>query len=352
MRFPATRRRHQRGAIGMMAANMLIITLVFGALATDVARIMIVRNELQNAADAAALVGAGALFPATTAPNWANGIAQGTGAVTLNATEGVALVNGQAQAGYWDLSRTKTGLQAQSITPGTNDAPAVQVTISRSTGNNGGGVGMILASLFGVGNIPLQATAVAVVSSPGTVGPGTVVPLAIGKCMFDQYWDSTKNEPRIDPTTQKPYVVSILDSYTGKAAGTCVNGQWTDLTPCPPTKKCQAGASTVRNLITSGNVDPLSISNNISFLDNGVSATLYDALKPLIGTTVFLPVTSQVVPGSSAPIVAFAAFKITGVNKTGTPKSVTGNFVGGAKIPNSGGTGPYYGAYVPPRLAW
>jgi len=329
-----------------MAASTLTMAIAFGALATDVARVMIIRNELQNAADAAALVGAGGLYPPNPTPNWNNGVTQGSAAVALNATEGVKLVSGSVQAGYWDLSRQTAGLQSQGITPGANVVPAVQVTISRDVGANGGPVSMFLAAMFGPSVMSVQATAVAVLSAPGTVGPGTLLPLAIGQCQYQKYWDSTKQQPLIDPTTNKPYVFNINDSYNPVTDGTCDDGQWTAF------GSGQTGASTITNLITSGNLSPLSITNNITFLNNGVADSIYKAVIPLIGTTVFIPVVQQVVPGSSSPIVAFAAFNITDVNRQGQVKYISGYFVGNAKIPNSGGTGPYYGAYVPPRLAW
>ena len=44
----------------------------------------------------------------------------------------------------------------------------------------------------------MQAQAVAVISSPSTVSAGSgLIPMAINKCMFDQYWDSTTNQPKL-----------------------------------------------------------------------------------------------------------------------------------------------------------
>ena len=47
--------RRQRGAVGLIMPAMLIAIFSVGALAVDVARLIVVRNELQNEADAAAL---------------------------------------------------------------------------------------------------------------------------------------------------------------------------------------------------------------------------------------------------------------------------------------------------------
>ncbi|MEW6319222.1 MAG: pilus assembly protein TadG-related protein, partial [Pseudomonadota bacterium] len=53
----------QRGAVGMIAPMLLVVFLSIGAIAVDVAHLYVVRNELQNAADAAALAGAAGLNP-------------------------------------------------------------------------------------------------------------------------------------------------------------------------------------------------------------------------------------------------------------------------------------------------
>lgn len=63
--------RRQRGAVGLIMPAMLIAIFSVGALAVDVARLIVVRNELQNAADAAALAGAAACIRPTRRPTGA-----------------------------------------------------------------------------------------------------------------------------------------------------------------------------------------------------------------------------------------------------------------------------------------
>ena len=53
--------RTQRGSMLVTASLFFIILIGFAALAVDVGHMMIARNELQNAADAAALAGANCL---------------------------------------------------------------------------------------------------------------------------------------------------------------------------------------------------------------------------------------------------------------------------------------------------
>jgi Flp pilus assembly protein TadG len=345
----------QRGSVGVMTPFLLIFMLAFAALAIDMARVLIVRNELQNAADAAALVGAGGLYPANPKPNWSNGVQQGVSAVTLNATEGVKLITGQAQAGYWNLqTRNQTGLKAQDITPAASDAAAVQVTIRRNTTDNNGPVSMLLGPIFGIRAGQLQATAVAVIAGAGNVGAGVLFPLAINSCLYDLYWNKTTGQPVLD-SNGKPIVIDIDTSYPVPAR-TCLSAEWASFNKSGQTN-ASTSAAAIKSLITAGNTDPVSIGNSTTVnISNGVDASVYKTFTdtyPNLPVIVYIPVVSDVTPGTSnVPVVAFAAFQITAVNKNGSHSYIEGNFVANQKIPGAGGVGPYYGAYVPPRLAW
>jgi hypothetical protein len=52
----------QRGSIVLMTALFIPVLLCLGAIAIEIGHVLVVRNELQNAADAAALNGAGHLY--------------------------------------------------------------------------------------------------------------------------------------------------------------------------------------------------------------------------------------------------------------------------------------------------
>lgn len=335
--------RRQHGAVGLIMPAMLIAIFSVGALAVDIARLIVVRNELQNAADAAALAGAAGLYPTNPTPNWSNGVAQGTSAVKLNKSSNVQLVSGTVQAGYWNLTGTPAGLQSQSIKPGASDVPAVQVTINRSAGNNGGPVATLLAPIFGALSANSSATAVAVIAAPGSAGPGALFPIAISKCLYDLYWNYTTGQPKIDPSTGKPYVFQINTSYP--SSSNCTSGEWTGFNG--PTD-----ASTLKGLVQNGNTSTLSIGSMINTaLASGVKSSVYMAI-PSTPLNVTIPVVNPLNPGSSEPIYAFAGFQITKVVCCGTNSTIWGSFLSNWKVANSGGgTGPYYGAYVPPRLA-
>lgn len=316
------------------------VLLAFGAFAVDLPRVATARNELQNAADAAALAGASKLLAGTNGPDWPDAASAATAAVSLNGSDGVTLTAAGVQTGYWNLTGAPSTLEAQTIQPGTYDAPAVQVTVTRKSGQNGGAVSLLLGGLLGYLNTPASATAVAVAAAPSTVGAGGLFPMVIDQCVLNQYWNAQTNEPMIDPATGKPYEFQIGNGQT--YSGTCEAGQWTSFL-------INANdVPTVRGLIATGNPGPLSIGDNI-WIEPGVKTTIYSDVP--VGVTIVVPVATQIDSHSYVPIVAFAAFFVDG-SYGGSQKYVQGHFVGGYRIPvQSWGIGPNYGAYVQPRLA-
>ncbi len=113
MNKPGTQKarlRFQRGAVAVMFAALMLLIFGIAAFAIDFARVLVVRNQLQNAADAAALAAAGMLFPLSGGqPNWSAAIDKANSAVGYNGTEGVALVDGTVNAGYWNLVAAEVG---------------------------------------------------------------------------------------------------------------------------------------------------------------------------------------------------------------------------------------------------
>ena len=70
----------------------------------------------------------------------------------------------------------------------------------------------------------IKASAVAIASDPGAVDSGQILPVAIAKCLYDNYWDYSTNSPKLDPGTGLPYEFKITSSYH---TGPCEAGQWT-----------------------------------------------------------------------------------------------------------------------------
>jgi len=340
MKYHRTAMRQQRGAVGIMTPMLMISILSVGALAIDVARLITVRNELQNAADAAALAGAAGLFPGST-PQWNTGITKANNAIPLNKTTDVALSSGNVQAGYWNLTGTPSTLQAQTITPTSNDAPAIQVTISRNAGSNGGPISTLLAGIFGGAASISAATAVAVVAPPGSVqAGGTPLPMVISSCLYSQFFDSNGQ-----PITTKTLTIGSSYHY-----GSCESGQWTSFFSSTNSD------STTKSIIDGTTPSPAMSVGNKVWVQTGTKTNLFNEVNSqLAGQTVLIPVVSDpsgsgFQTNSQMTIVGFAAFYIQSATG-GSTKAVVGHFVGGFKASGGGGVGPYYGAYVPPRLA-
>ena len=182
--------RRQKGAM-LITVTLLLVTLVgFAALAFDVGHIMIVRNELQNGADASALAGANCLNKRTALSgtdceaalsptvNWATASTKATNSIRLNKSDNTVLIDGTVTTGYWNVNGGTT-MQPTSLSPlgpctvaggvmtTPCDKPAVMVTLSRASGSNGGPVGTLIASMFGGAAVPISARSAA----PAPAGP-------------------------------------------------------------------------------------------------------------------------------------------------------------------------------------
>ncbi|WP_284507235.1 TadG family pilus assembly protein [Caballeronia sp. ATUFL_M2_KS44] len=323
-------------AIAMPIA--LCMTLAVGALAVDIGHLFLARTELQTDADASALSGAAHLLTIGSGANWSGAHDAAAQAVTLNSSDGIALKDAAIATGYWNLARVPLGLQSQSITPGANDAPAVQSTVARATGSNGGPVNFFLARMLGIDSGAASASAVAIVAAPGYVAANALFPVAIGRCIYNQYWNAQTGTPVVDSSGNPPQVeIGNAQTYNG-----CEAGQWTSF------QTTNNDVPTVRGLIANGNPAGLRIGDSI-WIQSGVKTTIYSSVP--WNVDVLVPVVDDVT-SSAQPIVAFAAFHIDTANGA-SDKYIHGHFIAGYKIASvGGGVGPYYGAYVPPRLAY
>lgn len=354
-RSPLGNRQHtpmQKGAVTLLVALTLPVLVGAAALAVDMAHLHVVRNELQNDADAAALAGARALYNSPTgSTDWSLAHAQAQAAIALNLAKGIQLTQGQVQTGYWNLVTPATGVQALPMTPTANDAPAVQVTVHKAQGQNDGPVRTFLAGILGTFTVPLQATAVAGVTSPGRAS--LTFPLAISQCMYQKFWNMAAQPPAPinDPKTGKPYVFKIGSLYH---YDNCDSGQWTAL------NFSGKGANTIDQILEHDKelFDPpppmLSIGDTV-FMDSGSKTSLYKAVEKCIKAqeypckTVVMPVLDQVVSGTNATITGFACLKILSADG-GNKKFIEVQMSNTCPPIASGGVGPNYGVISPPSL--
>jgi hypothetical protein len=263
--------------------------------------------------------------------------------------------------GYWNLltGSASGGALSTTFSPITAyDKPAISVKVSKATGQNGGPVLMLTRLMFGGTDVPMSATAVAVISSPGSVPAGRLIPMAINQCLFNTYWNSASNAPYNATATTlngvaqvvgQPWVFRIGSAYH---YGSCDSGQWTTF------GMNTNSASDLKGLINNGNPTALSIGDT-TYIQSGTKTSGYNDLLsqyPMpAGADVLVPVVNYPTGldsvGSSIPIVAFAMFHITDI-QGGSGKYIQGYFKGGLSVSGSSGIGPSYGSYTPPRLAF
>ena len=379
----------------MLVTSSLFMIFLIGlaAVVVDVGHMMTARNALQNAADAAALAGASCLTrrsapsgqDCTSTPsaalNWAMAKTKAELTISLNQLDGVSLVDGTVTTGYKNMAGTPAHLQATTLSPvGAYDKPAVWVQLRKAPGSNGGPLQMLMSNLYGASGLSMTVTAVAVISSPATVPPNTLIPYAINQCMFNLYWDTASNAPRLATRTSlngvpqvlgQPWVFRIGSAYHYPD---CDSGQWTSFGSHAGNNGDEedeedeeeedeggdAGQSKNRSSsksqFTSANLSALSIGDLVA-IQPGTKTALYNSLDAQYPTPPGADVTLAVVNQAdgldkvgSTPVVGFAGFHITDI-RGGSDKYIQGHFIQSATTAGASGVGAYFGTYTPPRLA-
>ncbi|MES2977141.1 MAG: pilus assembly protein TadG-related protein [Pseudomonadota bacterium] len=380
--------KRQRGSIMVLAAGLILTLTGFAILAIDLGRIFIVRNEMQNAADSAALAGANCLMRTTvagtsdcsatmaTAINWTGAAAKAQDQLGKNSAANVPIstvdTGHSIEVGYWRLGCAGGGCTpgpsggsfSTTFSPLTNyDKPAVKVTITKDTGKNSGPIFMLSKVMFGASDVPMFAAAVAVISSPGTVMQNNLIPQAIDKCLYDQYWDYTTMSPKLATSTNlqvldntgktidvpqtigQPWVFRIGSAYHYPG---CQAGQWSSFDSVDPS------AAYAKWLIQNGNPSPLDVGDSI-YIQPGTETSLYKELGekyPNLPVDVTVMVVDyNLSTQGQTPIYAFAGFRITDI-KGGSGKYIEGHFIKSAISSGSSGVGPFFGSYTPPRIAY
>lgn len=339
--------QRQKGALALVVALMLPVLVGSAAFAVDLAYLYVVRSEMQNDADAAALAGARALVdPASPGVRWAAASTQAQEAVRLNRAAGQTLVDAQVSTGYWNLQTTAPQLQPLPLTPTTWDVPAVSVTLRKQQGENQGPVNTFFARFWQVLGLPQQVTAVAAPTSPGMVWPGGLFPLAVSQCLYDTYWDRSvyPPRPRLDPATGLPHVFKIGSGYHYTS---CSSGEWSALLDD------QNDVGTIARLIAQGNTVPIQLGQNI-WIEPGSKAALYNIVKGCSAAGdrsceyVVVPTVTQTDNHALAPITGFACLRILDANNG--QKYVLAEMSNRCEITEAGGAGPHYGVLTPPSL--
>ena len=332
------RLRFQRGGVVIWFALLLPVLLGFAALAVDLTRLHMVKVELQNAADAAAMGGARSLTDAGAVSgekfNWAAASAKALELARQNVANGSQIQDATIETGYWNLQS-----RSWSDTFITGYLPAVRATIAISGEQNNGPLGLLFAPVLGIDDTDVEATAIAVIAAPS--GGTGLFPFVIGMKMLDHFWDTSTSSPVLYNGVAKTINLGSIYTFDGEEV---LSGQWTTF----QSSVKNPDVPFMRDLIDNGNETELSIGDN-TYIQPGAKATLYSEVP--VGTTVGMFIVDEVDTNSFVPIVAIAAFHIDGYSQGG--KYITGHFVDAAIIPGldpGDGSGGLYGAYTPPIL--
>jgi len=335
--------KSEKGVALIYVAIMLVVFIGVAAFAIDVGYQRVVRNQLQNAADAAALAACNRFYrdpsnpqvlTSLGPPDWLDAVAEVTtdhgnrlAAIKVNTADAKQLSQASIATGWWDITQSLPGSLWSASTPPSyppnnpptsNYGPAVSVTIAKAGTQNNGPIANFFGGILGVSSTNASATATAVAAA-GPVRPNALLPLAINKAVADQ--EGTYNSP------SKTIRIGSAYHYPTSQAG-----QWTSF------NVDSNNVPTIRDLLATGNPTALSIGDDI-WIQPGTKTTLYSSVP--VGVDVVLPIVQNIDTHSYVPIVGFIGFHIT-ASVGGSGKYIEGYFTT-APVYGGGPIGPNYG---------
>jgi Flp pilus assembly protein TadG len=287
----------QSGSVALFVGIAIFVLLGAAALGLDIAHMVMVKSQLQKAADAGALAGARGLWPlvlpaidpaTTRTPNCTAGADAAKVTAHNNQVDGRNLAYDSeitVEVGLWDFT-------ARNFTPGcTSNSNAVRVKTRRD------GVVMLFAKIFGISTANIAGSAIGVMGPASAVGTGTL-PIAVDSHYTDP-WTNIVIRMTPDNTDNAGWFVKYPDS---------------------------ANANTLKDYINKGTCPSLQIGDIIN-LQNGADASVMEAIKNDLANgpiDCLLPVVDTCKFGQDEPIVDFASVRITKVVSTGGNKRVEG----------------------------
>jgi hypothetical protein len=322
--------RDESGVTAVVCALVFFVLCGFVGLALDIGHIVMVKNELQRTADAAALAGAMGFLPyndpgPNQTPNWVQGVNNAHAIISNAANQAgnqqFSIRDGTVLYGYWLLRPPADYVQPPlAAVPNANSAylsePAIYVTLSRN-------VPLYFAPLIGVSS-PKTVIATATAILPEANQTSGLPPIAVD-------WNTAFNN------NGGTYTINVTPDQTIKPQSNVGVAGWFN----------QDGSNDVPSVriettITAG------VSNGTQiYLAPGTMATLMNYVSA--GQTVTLPVVDDVTQKVWKPVKTFVSFKVDSVSSN----SMTGEFVTVGFDPNvtpSAGDAPIYDVAGTPKL--
>ena len=366
---------NRKGAVLISVGLGIVGLLGMVALAIDLGYAYGVKGQLQATADACALVGANAMFPASSStlvypspePHFIEATASTITFAKESEVAGVKLTGQEivVKTGYWNLDRaTGNELEGTLTSPAgvcsknenkecdTNaecgevevclmrKIPAVQVTMRKS-------VKTFFAKAAGFDEITPAVSAIAAIGYAKSARG--IFPVAIGKTMVDQYFAQR-------PMPNPPPLKTIKLPYGGPAAADNILAQWTTLPESDnsvPTMRKLLAASLEHAPDETAALPAMELGEAIWIQPGAKSELFQDIANNFIGRVVELPVVKDDQLGSNGKtaILGFVYFRIASAN---APDQITGRFEpyfkDGDDNRTSGPGGPKYNALAHPLL--
>lgn len=317
--------RDQRGAVALWVAILLPVFIGFGALAYDISHFLVVRGEVQNAADAGALAGARFLYnnDGTAVNPGANQIAYDT--ATANQSQKQIVDVGWTSGNAGDVQRGHWSFATRTFTPNASLAPVDLWNVSSAeldanlnfinavrvrTHRRNPQALAIFGRIFGVSGIDVSAQAIAYIGFAGSLSKGDAdQPIAICKQAILDF--------TTDPDGSFTCIVGRMIN-SGQNEATRETGGWTsfyqDLDD--PNLPCNGGtnAQEVRDLVCSdGNSAPITLGAPMATNGGDIQSAFNDLID------CWKTQTSQIKPWQLAlPVIDCPG------NNVGTCQSVVG----------------------------
>jgi Flp pilus assembly protein TadG len=365
MKYLQLKRKFQRretnesGVSIVLFAIFLFVIIGIVALAVDIGYLLAGRNELQNAADAAALAATrklGSIYEPKSYseqqsyvcdPNDIVPVAQAAAQSNSAAGESVTVLAQDVVIGNWDAS-------AKVLTQTYNQPDAVRVTTRRDSSVVAGTISTFFARIFNIHSVPVSATATAALTGESTVAEGGLpLPLGIPRRWFQNpnfcgssinFYPPCNNEPCTSAEGCAGYhTYTSSPASSSRLAKTIMPGIWQGTFNSPETIANQTSFE-----FTGGTLANLMNPPNYPFI------TLFDQMKvinskPLDADNDSNTWTTKVVvydsdtcanPNQALLVIGFATVKITNVIGPPNP-TVQGEVMCDFVDPGRGSGGEY-----------
>jgi Flp pilus assembly protein TadG len=316
----------QSGSVLIMNVAVIIVMIGVAALVVDVSRLHVIKQEMQNAADAAALRGANILVinPQDAIPKTRN-------AAKENKVIRQSLLDSEIEAntGFWNGSEwmninpeSLTYSQLRSITP------AIKVKINKPN------IQLLFSRIFSFNQTPLQVESIAVAPSPDSMPIGRLtMPISI----YQDYLDTINLNSSFNvPTNSRTIAVwSILNSPKHGSPCTSVNDIC--LSSIVNRQYQQPKAKIGDNIILNGGVVN-------SLLDTHIRNCWQSACKINV-----LPVINRNLEIIGFMCTSIVNFVFDGTNKLIQLRTIDSGCPSGEIEINSG---PNYGVFLPSKMVY